>query len=325
MGYGEDNARVAKHLPSDDLDVCEENFNLFFQTMFERQEIWYKRFMLKQERPWTEDKFFKDYKFTNVYREIDRNSQFQIENYFKPAKSRKELLWKIMFFRFFNNPEFFKFIGPIPEYDDFDEKELKGWMEMYRAEGGNPFTNAYLTNSQACPGCTRDECFAFKVIPTLHKLIPEISLKLISAKTPEEIIKLLMTLPSVSNFMAHEFYQDFTYAPRYSNFKLMKFDQDDFTNVGPGANDGIRWIFPNRKTKKEKEQAIYDLRDLSQAALKQFGDFKYLDYVDGEYVINLDGKLSAHPQEMWLCEFSKYKKMQIGAGKQRSKFQIKTL
>ena len=232
MGYGEDNAKVAKHLPSDDLDICMDNFDLFFQTMFERQEIWHKRVMLKQEHPWTKDKFFKDYKFTNVYRELDRNSQFQIEHFFKGAKNRKEMLWEIMFFRFFNNPEFFKFIedftlaadmqqapdfsfvGMIPRYEQFKPEELKALMEAYRAEGGNPFTNAYLTNSQACPGCTRDECFAFKVIPTLHKLIPEISLKLISAKTPEEIIKLLMTLPSVSNFMAHEFYQDFTYAPR---------------------------------------------------------------------------------------------------------------
>jgi hypothetical protein len=346
MGYAEDNPRTKQFLPDESLDVCEENLHLFFKTMFDRQQIWYKRFIKKQEAPWTKDKFFKNFKFTNVYRELDRNSQFQIENFFKTEKNRKELIWKIMFFRFFNQPEFFKFIeeitiksdeagacdfsfiGMIPSYDSFKPEELKSLMEAYREQGGNPFTNAYLTNSQACPGKTRDECFAFKVIPTLHSLIPKISKTLLMAKSPEEIIKLLMTLPSVSNFMAHEFYQDFTYAPRYSNIMLMKFDQDDFTNVGPGAEVGIRLIFPNRKGTKDKLQAIYDLRDLAVDYMNQFGDFKYLGYngISENYFIDFNKpKITLHQIEMWLCEFQKYWKMQIGEGKQRSQFKPKTI
>jgi len=346
MGYGEDNLRTKAHLPDENLDICEKNLNTFFKTMFERQEIWYKRFILKKEAPWTKNKFFKDFKFTNVYRELDRNTQFQIENVFKIETNRRELIWKIMFFRFFNNPEFFrfiermtmeadqygseefKFIGKIPKYNSFDADELFNLMRLYREYDGNPFTNAYLTNSQACPGKTRDECFAFKVIPTLHSLIPKISKTLITAKNPEEIIKLLMTLPSVSHFMAHEFYQDFTYAPRYSKMNLMRFDQDDFTNVGPGAEVGIRLIFPSRKNKQDKLQAIYDLRDLAVDYLEQFGDFKYLDYnsISGNYFINYNKpKITLHQIEMWLCEYQKYWKMEIGEGKQRSKFEPKTI
>lgn len=320
MGYLEDNARTAAKLPSDELDICEENLDLFFETMFERQEIWHKRNILGKERPWTKNKLFAEYKFTNVYRELDRNSQYQIKNIFKKETNRKELIWKVMFFRFFNNPEFFDFMKGIPSYSDFDSDELKNTMVQFRAIGGNPFTNAYLTNSQACPGCTRDDCFAFKVIPNLHELVPKLSLLLIKAKTPEEIIKLLLTLPSVSNFMAHEFYQDFTYADRYSEIKLMKFDQNDFTNIGPGAEAGIRLIFPNRKSKADKIQAIHDLRDLSQQYLEKFGDFKYLGYTEGLYFIEKNGQLTLHAMEMWLCEFQKYWKMIIGEGKQRSKF-----
>lgn len=320
MGYLEDNARTAAKLPSDKLDICEENLDLFFETMFERQEIWHKRNILGKERPWTKNKLFAEYKFTNVYRELDRNSQYQIKNIFKKETNRKELIWKIMFFRFFNNPEFFDFMEQIPSYSDFDAEKLKRTMKIFRISGGNPFTNAYLTNSQACPGCTRDECFAFKVIPTLHEMVPKLSLLLIKAKEPEEIIKLLLTLPSVSHFMAHEFYQDFTYADRYSEIKLMKFDQNDFTNIGPGAEAGIRLIFPNRKRKADKIQAIYDLKDLSQQYLEKFGEFKYLGYTEGLYFIEKNGELTLHAMEMWLCEFQKYWKMIVGEGKQRSKF-----
>jgi hypothetical protein len=348
MGYAEDNEKLAVHLPNSDLEVDENNLQLFFSTMFERQEIWYRRFILKKERPWTENEIFQNYKFTNVYRELDRNSQYQIKNIFNNFSlkgKRKELIWQIMFYRFFNNPDFFEFIhkykleadeagfedysllGSVPAYDNFNPECLKDFMEAFRVDKGNPFTNAYLTNSQACPGKTRDECFAFKVIPTLHKMIPEISNILIKAKSPQEIIKVLLKLPSVSNFMAHEFYQDFTYAPRYSGMKLMRFDQDDYTNVGPGADAGIRWIFPNRKTGKEKLQAIYDLRDLAVEYLSEFGDFKYLGYnseSNNYYYDTFEQKITLHQIEMYLCEFQKYKKMQLKLGKQRSKFIPKT-
>lgn len=345
MGYAEDNERLALHLPSTDLELCEENFELFFKIMFDRQEIWHNRFILKKERPWTENEIFQNYKFTNVYRELDRNSQFQIKHIFTPfrkTKNRKEFVWQIMFFRYFNNPEFFEFIKDegyfqdkldsektyyIPSMEDFDSDVLKCAMEDFREIGGNPFTNAYLTNSQACPGWTRDQCFAYKVIPTLKEMNTEITNILIKAKSPEEIIKVLLKLPSVSNFMAHEFYQDFTYAPRYSEVKLMRFDQDDYTNVGPGADAGIRWIFPDRKSGKDKLQAIYDLRDLAVDILAESGKFKFLGYDinKGEYFYDKNNpKITLHQVEMWLCEFQKYKKMQLKLGKQRSRFIPKT-
>lgn len=350
MGYAEGNLELAKHLPDVSLEVSEENLELFFQTMLERQNIWYRRSIQEKERPWTQkDDILRDYKFTNVYRELDRNSQYQITNIFRnfiDTKDRKEFIWRIIFFRFFNNPEFFEFIfrwtseaeqqgyeeygfvGIIPPYKTFNPEYLKEFMEAFREEGGNPFTNAYLTNSHACPGKTRDECFAFKVIPTLHKMIPRISKILLKAKTPEEIIEVLMELPSVSNFMAHEFYQDFTYAPRYSGVNLMRFDQDDFTNVGPGADAGIRWIFPNRKNKKDKLQAIYDLKEIAVDYLKSLGKFKYLGYnpQNDEYYWDRNlNHITLHQIEMWLCEFQKYKKMQLRIGKQRSRFEPKTI
>lgn len=327
MGYAEYNLKIAELLPNENLEVCEENLHLFFQTMFERQEIYFKRFKLKKESPWTENEILRDYKFTNVYRELDRNSQYQIDNIFKKHQrgdSREELIWRIMFFRFFNNPEFFEFMKKgnywngeiIPNVNHFNSGVLADAMRHFRLKKGNPFTNAYLTNSQACPGWTRDRCFSHKVIPTLKESLYNINKVLIEANTPEDIIEVLKKLPSVADFMAHEFYQDFTYAPFHAKIKLMKFNQDDFTNVGPGAEVGIRLILPNRKTRKEKLQGIYDLRDLADDYLKEFGDFKYLPWYEN--------KITLHQIEMWLCEFQKYWKMKVGEGKQRSKFIPKT-
>ena len=109
--------------------------------------------------------------------------------------------------------------------------------------------------------------------------------------------------------------------------KLMKFDQDDFTNVGPGASIGIRLIFPSLK-KGEQEKGIYILRDMAKGYLEKNGNFKYIDwdFETNNYKIvkPKEGKITLHQIEMWLCEFQKYGKMKIGEGKQRSVFSPQT-
>lgn len=320
-------------LPDSSKEVDEENLKLFFQTMFERQQVWFKRFIKKKERPWTKDEFFANNKFTNVFRELDRNSQWQINHIFMEQNNRKDLLWKIMLFRVFNCPEAFEwygkqeksFKGVMPSYDEYNQEE---WAELvlgYRETGGNPYTNAYLLNSLACPGKTRDWCYTNKVVPEIHAAIPELIKLLLKAKEPEVIIKFLKNLPTVADFMAHEFYQDFTYAPRYSGIKLMKFDQNDFTNVGPGASTGIRLIFPNL-SKSEQIEGIYRLREMAKEELAKIGEFKYIgwDREERRYKIFKNGDVTLHQIEMWLCEFQKYWKMKIGMGKQRSIFCPKT-
>lgn len=322
----------SENLPDENLNIYEPNLDLFFQTMFERQEVWYNRFILQTDRPWTNDEFLHNNKFTNVYRELDRNSQWQIKNVFMGQyKNDLDLLWRIMFFRYLNSPDFFEWLktkeksfdGFIPQRSKYDSNEFWQLMQDYRAEGGNPFTNAYFINSQACPGQKRDWCYAHVILNNMKVKLPELYLTMKKAKEPEEIIKYIKTWPAAADFIAHEFYQDFTYAPKYSGVEFMKFDQDDFTNVGPGAAIGIRLIFPCLKG-REQEEGIYILRDIAEEQLAKYGDFKYLYWNGKEYGMQEKCNITLHQIEMWLCEFQKYWKMKIGKGKQRSVFKLKT-
>lgn len=340
-------------LPNEDLEVYEPHLKLFFETMHERQLIWKRRFIEQRPRPWTDNEIFRNSKFTNVYRELDRNSQWQIKNILLDSSlSRVNLIWKMMVFRFFNCPETFElgksvmgWKNGIPDWNEYNEDTFTDFIADVRKRGQNPYTTAYLINSMATPGKSRDYCYTRLVIPTLHKRIPELISKVMKAESPEEIIKYLKTLPAIADFIAHEFYQDFTYIARYTNREFMKFDQNDFTNVGPGASVGIRLIFPNLKT-KDQEPAIYRLKDMADEILESIGLekgelFPYLswDKESGSYFTFTSEDLKAgrihrenltysgitlHQIEMWLCEFQKYWKMTIGEGKQRSKFEPKT-
>lgn len=354
-------------LPDESLKVYEPHIRLFFETMHERQMIWYRRFIKKQERPWTKDKNFQNNKFTNVYRELDRNSQWQIKNIILDDElSLINLIWKMMVFRFFNNPETFEFepknvglqgnlFGPriksgleqiedprrlisakkwrngIPDYEEYNEDEFSRFIAGIRSSGKNPYTTAYLINSRAAPGQTRDYCYTRVVIPALHKRLPEFIKVVFEAEKPEEIIEWLKTLPAVADFIAHEIYQDFTYIPRYTDREFMRFTQNDFTNVGPGASVGIRLIYPSLKTIREQKQGIYWLREIADDWLKKISDekgemmpFLYWDVEKEEYYTSDECNITLHQIEMWLCEFQKYWKMIIGMGKQRQKFSPKT-
>lgn len=320
-------------LPDESIEVYEPFLKLFFETMYERQMIWKRRFIDGKERPWTKNVILRDNKFTNVYRELDRSSQFQIRNIMLDDKlNLTNLVWKLMVYRFFNNPETFnneysaQWRNGIPDYDAYNEEDFAQFVANVRASGRNPFTTAYLINSMAAPKESRDYCYTRVTIPALHAAVPKIVAVAKTSKTSEELIKYLLTLPSVADFIAHEFYQDFTYIPKYTNRTLMKWTQNDFTNVGPGAMVGIRLIFPNLKGKEQK-QAIYRLRDMAPEMLKKIAEekgepmpFVAWNKETKQYDIQTECNITLHQIEMWLCEFQKYWKMTIGEGKQRSKF-----
>lgn len=331
-----------KFLPPETEMVNKENLRLFFYTMFERQEIWYKRFILKEKQPWTKDPFFSAHKFTNVYRELDRASQYLVHNILMDhTLTKKDYLFRSIIYRFYNEPNTFNKENSIqaitlPHYDTYDVKDLWEQTVNYRENVGNPWHTAYLMNpAEKKPadwkkrGLFKDDVYCNTVFPAVHALIPGLVKVIDMGANPAAICKVLETLPAVAGFMSHEFYIDMCYAARYWRGSLFEWTQNDYTNVGPGASTGIRLIFPILKGDKQQIQAMYWLQELAEGELKrydEYGGFKYLEWNREEkhYEITNKFNLTLHQFEMWLCEYQKYWKMKIGAGKQRSVFAPKT-
>jgi len=309
--------------------INKENLNLFFNMIYDRQMIWKRRFIDKLPAPWTTNDIFNKYKFCNLYREHDRSSQWEIRNIIMDdSLTDKNLIWKILVYRTFNNPETFarainKWPNGIPNVEDYNEDEFAAHIDDIRSMGLNPFTNAYSISGNIVAGDSIDNAFCHTVIPAIYRSIDAICTILDNADVPEQIVTFLMTLPGASSFMAHEYYQDLTYVSIYTDRTIMRFDQNDFTNLGPGSSQGVRLIFPRLRGAEQLSCYAY-LQDIAEEHLEEIGleNGELMPYVSWnketrKYDIITESNLSLNQIEGALCEFSKYMRILRGTGRPR--------
>lgn len=307
----------------------EKNLKLFFSMIYDRQMIWKRRFIDKSPAPWTDNEIFRKYKFCNLYREHDRSSQWEIRNIIMDSSlTDKNLIWKILVYRTFNNPETFvrsldKWPNGIPDFDSYDEDEFAEHINSIRILGLNPFTNAYSISGNIVVGDSIDNAFCHTVIPAIHRSLDALLAIFRNADTPEQIVTFLMTLPGASSFTAHEYYQDFTYISIYTHRSIMRFGQNDYTNLGPGSSQGVRLIFP--KLKGSEQISCYEyLQDIAEEKLEEIGleNGELMPYAEWDkdkrqYIITNECNLSLNQIEGALCEFSKYVRILRGTGRPR--------
>lgn len=323
--------------------VNEQNYEEFFSTMVERQNIWVNRVLFGKPFPWSENQILSNHKFTNVYRELDRNSQYEIKNVILDENlylDRHFIFWSIMFFRIFNSVEFFDFLEEQEDFKwkdfyyaskytkDFSDK-LHSLCKIARMKNINPFTNAYLTNAADFPGKGRDWTVCYNRIPSIIetvKKLTELSFESENAMrdkdfVAEDVISIIQSTKGFAGFMSHEIYISFCYIAKYTKHKIFPFTENDYTNVGPGAYAGIKMIFGEDIKHSQAKQYIYKLLEdcTNNSYLLKGMQFVNFNKDTGKYEL-CDFNLTLHQIEMWLCEFQKYVKMRDGFGKQRSKF-----
>lgn len=308
-------------LPNKSTEISEENLVDFIRTMFLRQEIWYDRNIKKLDRKhWNkEDTILSQYKFCNVYRELDRNSQWLITNVIKNNNtSTIEKLWRIGIFRLFNIIEVFETIG-FPDLQDYDPEEF---IEQIRViEEHFPSTNkkAYAINSWLAKGTTQGLACASIIVPSFKKYIGDIFFKgFVGESRIQDFIRELTQCEGIAKFVAHEIFLDCCYIDKYTEDNSFNFTEHSWTNVGSGAAFGLRLVMPSSAPNLK---SVHKLLEITKDLLPD--DFKYIKwdktyskYVEDEFNINITNI------EFWLCEYSKWWKIKNKVGKQRDKFNL---
>lgn len=289
------------------VEIIRENFDGFFRFVYERHSIWHKRFVLKEPPPWTKDPYLRDYKFTNVYRELDRGTLW-LMRHILPGFTGRDLVWMVTLYRLLNRVETFEAIG-LPLLSGYDQRDLRRKLQDWRDLGNKVFTSAHLTLPTHEKGKSKIEKY-MEVLSDLREMLESRKLgcffdTLSQAKSLEEAWKILQRIPCVGGFIAYEIACDLMYA----NF--LPFNENDWANAGPGCRFGIRLIFPRRYRDKEWLEAMKELREGQDREFKRLG--LKMPYFNRK-------RLSLRNIEHSLCEFGKWWKLTHHCGKSRQLF-----
>ena len=309
----------------------------FWWYICERLRIYYKRVVLKQPYPWTDDVIFKTYRFTNISRDMDKLTIYERDHIIMKLDEptidletrKKSVMFNIMLYRVFVKIPTFEAFGFI---DFSDENWRKQWengkkiLLQRREQGIQNFTGSFMMNHfRRCnpDETTRDNktlnalCMCEGFLENIDQLYNKLIKK---CKNMSEQLEYLITITGIGNFTAYEFVTSFAMASRYCKNRLVPWTQDNYTFTGPGSRHGLEWIFKSLGNLSEVEAIIY-LRSIWKIEMKRLGYYEeFMEMLPEQLDSDLDLRVIEHN----LCESHKYNKVATSTGRLKKRFDIET-
>ena len=219
--------------------VREDVYRTYWRFAAERQGIFLRR-AFGAAAPWTDDPILRQYKFCNAYRASDRVSQFLIRDViYRGDFVADDLLMRIILFRLFSKNDTWVALeaelGPIT-LAALNGERLARALERLQAEGPI-YTSAFILCANNAFGHGRKYLNHIELVRTMFRR-RSLPLALARARSLADIYGALLDYPLLGPFMAYQLAIDINYSP------LVDFDEDQFTVPGPGAERGIRKVFP---------------------------------------------------------------------------------
>lgn len=231
----------------------------------ERQRIFERR-LAGLPSPWTDNEILRAYKFTNPWRASDRVSQFLIGDVIYGAANmqRDDMLVRIVLFRLFSRPATWRALeaelGPITCATLHDAR-LPALLKELRAQGPI-YTGAFILCASKAYGHDRKHLNHLALVADM--LDRGLTRAIGAARSLREIYEALLAFPLIGPFMAYQLAIDINYS------ELASFDEDDFTVPGPGAERGIRKVYPEA-TRKQMPEIIGRMVDEQEQACAAHG------------------------------------------------------
>jgi hypothetical protein len=254
------------------MEIRIEAYQKYWEFAERRQNIFFRR-LVGEPRPWTDDPILDEYKFCNVYRASDRVSQYLIKNViYTGNQSADEVIFRILLFKFFNKIETWEYLlncfgeirlknFDITKYDRAFEQRISNSIPIY--------SNAYISCATKAYGYDRKHANHLALIYDMINNGHIVS-KIVTAKSLEDIFKLLRQYPLIGDFMAYQLMTDINYS------NVVDFNENDFTMVGPGSMRGINKCFRSRSG-KSYEYIIRWMVEHQEEEFNKFGlSFKLL-------------------------------------------------
>jgi hypothetical protein len=323
----------------------------FFAYARERHATHLRR-IAGEERPWTKEPILQEYRFTNVFRELDKTTEWFRKNVRDPLRDKPEALLATVLFRMLNRievgealftqNELFPVMDPSGEMsafekylDDGDVRDLRRAIKAAVPRG--PYvTGAYIISTP--PGYKKLDG-ALKVVDDFAKTsdwrrVAESWMRGGSGSTDLQFaFKWLQDFDYLGSFHSYEIVTDL----RHTKLLGRARDVNKWANIGPGCRRGMNRIMERTRPgdvsgrkrwglKLPDEDVLSEMRALLSNSLDarywpQFSKTAGWSKNAGEFRGAGDWpRWEMRDVEHTLCEFDKFERVHHGEGRPRGKF-----
>ena len=315
---GVDKERIKKAQPV----LNERNLLYLYNFIKRRYVIHLRKDVLKKDPPWTTDQVLRDFRFTNIRREHDKESKWVIEHIANnPELSYEDKLLNVILFRLYNKHETAELISmpfKFSQTPDWNPEWYRSLFEAALVEDPKRvfFTAAFHTvgMKNTLKRVTGESYAPMRILKFIKILINEGLVDDIKAcVNQQEVYQTLTDYNGIGRFLAYQFYVDMTYIAEFP------FSENEFTVAGPGCVMGLNYLFEGRDG-MSYEECLFWLRDnLDRLFVEELGkdwDAKrvFWDLPEEDRCFNVMSL------ENCFCELSKYIRAKDGTGRPRKRY-----
>jgi len=271
------------------------NIYPFYWIFASRRQAVFEKRVSGTPSPWSDDPILRRFKFCNVFRAADRVSQYMIREVACSIEkiSPADRIFQIVAFRTFSQPQTWEALkyrlGRTPTLEDLASGDFELTLDKIKLDHGGLYTGAFILCATKAFGY--DEKHRNHVALFKHMFFERaLAERVLGATSLEQIVRLLESFPLTGPFMSYQIAIDLNYS------NLVDFDEDDYTQAGPGALRGLK-------------KAFVDLGDYTPSdAIKWMVDCQEAEFA--RYSLPFSGlwgrRLHAIDCQGLFCELDKY-------------------
>jgi hypothetical protein len=278
----------------------------FFEYSRERHQVYLRREAGLPRAEWTNDPVLSSYRFCNIYRELDRNTQVFRDTVRERLRDDPQVLLATIAWRWFNRIETCNKLNYYGLFDNWNGKVAKEHLTVNHSP---PYvTAAYIIKTPNGMSKLDGVIWCIDQFANYFKL--GIGLNLAQISTLEGMWEWLRQFPYMGDFMAYEVVTDLRYT------YLLEDAPDILTwaNPGPGAARGLCRVLGrplddlNRGSAKDRVVLMDGMRRILAASRNPaFWPAEYPAWEMREV-------------EHTLCEFDKHQRATLGEGRPKQRY-----
>lgn len=255
---------ISKSLPTPRTGAYEA----YWQFAAERHQSFLQRYK-GELGPWSDDPILQEYKFCNVFRALDRVSQYMIREvcYGNEFRTPADLLFQIIAFRMFSRIETWESLktelGHAPTLQDLADGSFEGALTELKNTKEPLYTGAFIICANDAFG-RGSKYLNHVALFTQMFLTDDLASEILNTESLEEVYELLHQYPLYGDFMSYQTAIDLNYS------EYVNFSENDFVVPGPGALRGIKKVFSDLGDYTPAE-IIHWMVDNQDAEFARFG------------------------------------------------------